>query len=279
MYNRSYNRSYNRGRRGMTFKFKTPKRRRFKSKFTPMPMKDSGGGNGSLRVARFVILGLIAAVIVATLVIGMNMFIVNSDRETSSVYEKTQDSQNAELLRVVNKSNPLDKKYVPKLSDKGAYKINVLAEKNLDKMLKAAKKDGISLGVKYAYVSYDEQAKKYKTLYKSYIKKDGLTEVKAQAKTNLTVPQAGRSEYQTGLLVYLDTQEKVKFKKSKANDWLNKNAKDYGFVQRYSADKTNETSMKADYNAYRYVGKENAYAMLRLNMCLNEYSYYINSRK
>lgn len=249
-----YNRSYNRGRRGMTFKFKTPKRRRFKSKFTPVPMKQPDGGNISLRAARFVILGLIAAVIITTLIIGMNMFIVNSDRENSSVYKKSEESLNAELLRVVNKSNPLDKNYVPKLSDKGAYKINVLAENNLDKMLKAAKKDGISLGVKYAYVSYDEQAKKYKALYKSYIKKDGLTEVKAQAKTNLTVPQAGRSENQTGLMVYLVTQEKVKFKKSQANDWLNKNAKDYGFILRYPADKTNETSMKADYNSYRYVG-------------------------
>lgn len=278
MYNRSYNRSYNRGRRGMTFKFKTPKRRKFKSRFTPMPMKQPGGGSGSLRIARFVILGLIAVVIITTLIIGMNLFLVNSDREASSVYNKTEDIHNAELLRVVNKSNPLDKKYVPKLAEKYGYSVNVLAEKNLDKMLKAAKNDGIDLSVKYAYVSYDEQAKKYKKLYKSYIKKDGLTEVKAQAKTNLRVPQAGRSEYQTGLMVHLITSEKGKFKKTKAYDWLVKNAKDYGFIQRYPADKTNETSMKADYNAYRYVGKENAYAMVRLNMCLNEYSLYIKSR-
>ena len=264
MYNR---RSYNRGRRGMTFKFKTPKRRKFRS-IAPSPITNSGGSAARLNIARIVIIVLIAAVIVAAIVIGMNIFGNTADRATSSDYANSEKSHNAELLRVVNKSNPLDKNYVPELVDKDGYRLNVLAENSLDKLLSKAKKDGVSLYVKYAYVSYDEQKKLYDTEYKSLIKNEGLTEVKAQAKTNLTIPQAGRSEFQTGLMVSFRSQEKGKFKNSKASDWLFKNAKEYGFVLRYPEDKEAETSMNANFKSYRYVGKENAEVMQSCSLTL-----------
>lgn len=276
MYNRSY---YNRGRRGMTFKFKPPKRRKFKSAVYPKPMGESGASFAKLNLLRILIVVLIAAIIVWGFFVVFHFAINGSTRQNSSEYASSETNNNAELLRVVNKSTPLDKDYVPKLVEKNGYKLNVLAEKSLDKLLAAAKKQGISLYVKYAYVSYAEQKKLYNAEYKHYIEKEGLSEVKAQAKTNLTIPQEGRSEFQTGLMVSFRSQEKGKFKNSKASAWLDKNAKDYGFVLRYPEDKEDVTSMNANYKSYRYVGEENAEVMQSLNMCLNEYSYYVNSRQ
>ncbi len=276
MYNRSY---YNRGRRGMTFKFKPPKHRKFKSAVYPKPKGDSGASVLKLNLLRILIVVLIVAIIAGAFFVVLHFAINNSTRQNSADYASSEQNNNAELLRVVNKSTPLEKDYVPDLVDKGSYKINVLAEKNLDKLLADAKKQGIDLYVKYAYVSYDEQKKLYTAEYKNYIEKEGLSEVKAQAKTNLTIPQAGRSEFQTGLMVSFRSNEKGKFKNSKASAWLDKNAKNYGFILRYPEDKEAQTSMNANYKSYRYVGEENAEVMQSLNMCLNEYSYYVSSRE
>lgn len=271
-----YNRSYNRGRRGMTFRFKPPRRRRFKS-ISAKPLKQSNGSFSQLRIFRVVVVALIVVVVVGAVVAGINIFRMNAQRQSASDVDASE-KYNSQLLQVVNKSFPLDKDYVPELVEKDGYRISPLAEKSLDKLLAAAKKDNIDLYVKYAFVSYGQQKKIYTDEYKKQLAK-GMTEVKAQAKTTQTIPQPGRSEFQTGLMVSFRSNEKGKFKNSKASEWLSKNAKKYGFVLRYPKDKEDITSMNANYKSYRYVGESNASVMQSLNMCLNEYNYYVNSRK
>ncbi len=273
-----YNRSYNRGRRGMTFKFKPPRRRRFKSLKSSSINKRPKAPVYKLHLAKIAVLVLIVAVVFASIVIGVNLSKPDNKREKSVYYKTSTENNNADLLRVVNKSNPLDKNYIPELVEKDGYRLSVLAEKSLDELLADAKKQGISLYVKYAYVSYDEQKKLYDAQYKMNLKKYGLSEVKAQARTNVVIPQAGRCEFQTGLMVSFRSEQKGKFKDSTASDWLGKNAKKYGFVLRYPPDKTSQTSMNWNPKSYRYVGRENAQVMQSLNMCLNEYSYYVSSR-
>lgn len=270
-----YRRSYNRGRRGMTFKFKPPKSRRFKS-LTPKPVSGDGS-EFRLRMLRIGVAAIAVIVVLGAIVAGIGIFGFNSARQNTADSDNSE-KYTAQLLRVVNKSNPLDKDYVPELVEKDGYRISPLAEKSLDKLLNAAEKDNVSIYVKYAFVSYNQQKKIYNTEYKKQLKK-GLTEVKAQAQTTLTIPQPGRSEFQTGLMVSFRSNEKGKFKNSKASEWLFNNAKKYGFVLRYPADKEDITSMNANYKSYRYVGEDNAEVMQSLNMCLNEYYYYVNSRQ
>ncbi len=270
-----YKRSYNRGRRGMTFKFKPVKRNRFKS--VALPVGVSGGSAANLRVLRIAAAAVAVIIVIGAVVIGVKYFAFNETRKSSSQYSSAENN-NAELLRVVNKSNPLEKDYVPELVDKGTYRINSLAVKNLDKLLSDADKLKLGLYVKYAFISYSQQKKLYQKEYNKQLQK-GMTEVKAQAKTTPKYPQPGRSEFQTGLMVSFRSREKGLFKNSKASDWLFKNAKKYGFVLRYPEGKEDITSMNPNFKAYRYVGKENAEAMQSLDMCLNEYSNYINSRK
>lgn len=282
MLNNNYNRglgSYQRrsrrrfGKKGFAFRSK-----RYTDPVKHLPTGSFSESTTTLRFVRLVVGILLIVVVVVSLIVGSAMFRTDTVRENSAVYAQTE-SENPELLRVINKSNPVDKKYVPELEDvDGRVFVNKLAYDSLVGMLDAARKDGVNLSVDYAYVSYDDQAAQYKKKFDAYVSKYNLTDVKAEAKTVVTVPQAGRSEFQSGLLVSFKSGEGVKFAYSQAYDWLSRNGIDYGFILRYPPDKTAETSMKANYCAFRYVGGDNAHIMRALNMCLDEYSVYMSSR-
>lgn len=231
-----------------------------------------------LKAVKVIIVILLAAIVLGLVFVGSRLYFSNDSKtvKTSETEAFADTDLNDELLRIVNKSNPLEKDYVPELVERDGYSISPLAAEELDSLLEAAGKDGIELSVSSAYVSYDEQNKLYTKKYKYNRKRYNLTEVRAQAKTETVIPQAGNSEAQTGLLVTFRT--KGKFAGSKASRWLMNNGVDYGFVERYAADKTESTSMKANPSVYRFVGKDNAHMMRSLNKSLNEYVLYINSR-
>ncbi|MCH5298692.1 MAG: M15 family metallopeptidase [Ruminococcus sp.] len=231
----------------------------------------------ALNIVRVVVLLLMLGVVVATVTIGVKSFKNETNLTNSSQY-KSETEQNELLLRVVNKSTPLDGNYVPELVEHTDYSVNILAEKPLNNLLRAAGENGINLSVDCAYVSFEEQDKLYKKTYNKYRKSSGLSQVKAQAKTETKVPQAGRSEFQTGLLIRFKTDENKNFKDTTASRWLERNSVDYGFVLRYPEGKTAQTSMSPDFASYRYVGEDNAYVMRSLGKTFNEYSYYIASR-
>lgn len=231
-----------------------------------------------LKAVKVLIIVLLVAIVLGLVFIGSRLYFSNDNKpvKTSETEAFADTELNDELLRIVNKSNPLEKDYVPELVERDGYFVSPLAADALDSMLEAAEKDGIDLSVLSAYVSYKEQNKLYMKKYKYNKNRYNLTEVRAQAKTETVIPQAGNSEAQTGLLVTFKT--KGKFAGSKASHWLMSNAGDFGFVQRYPADKEDATSMKANEAVYRFVGKDNAQMMRGLNKTLNEYVLYINSR-
>ena len=231
-----------------------------------------------LKAVKVLIIVLLVAIVLGLVFVGSRLYFSNDDKtvKTSETEAFADTELNDELLRIVNKSNPLEKNFVPELVERDGYSVSPLAAEELDSMLEAARKDGVSLSVASAYISYGEQNKLYLKKYKYNRKMYNLTEVRAQAKTETVVPQAGNSEAQTGLLVTFKT--KGKFADSRASSWLKNNSVDYGFVERYPADKEDATSMKANEAVYRFVGKDNAQMMRSLNKTLNEYVLYINSR-
>lgn len=229
-----------------------------------------------LKVARVVVGLLIVALVVGMVIFGSAMYKVDSPDRASAKVENSAPSNDAELLRVVNKSTPLDKDYVPNLEEVNGVKVNTLAVEPLKKLLSDAEGQGIKLYIDSAYIPYDAQGKLFNQLLKKLMKERGLSEVKAQAKCEAVVPQAGRSEAQTGLLISFKTDGA--FENSKAERWLSENCIFYGFVRRYAKDKESVTSMKANPKAYRYVGAQTAEIMRSLNKSLDEYSVYIKSR-
>ncbi len=53
--------------------------------------------------------------------------------------------------------------------------------------------------------------------------------------------------------------------------WLDSHAQDYGFILRYPKNKESVTKIKYEPWHYRYVGVENAKAMKKSGLCLEEY--------
>ena len=107
------------------------------------------------------------------------------------------------------------------------------------------------------YVSYEDQ----KILY-------------MQDASNI---KEGFADAQTGLGVYLKTDDGVSFKETSAYQWLMNHAHEFGFIQRFPEGKEALTGHKAVYNYFRYVGKELATKIHDSGLSFDEYYFnYIN---
>ena len=256
---------------------------RYKRRFKPGNNKKKSVKDPEAYIVKFQLIRYVAIVMVGVILLGLvtaGFMIFNNENPVpnSNNYEQSPDNR-SELLRVVNKNFPLESDYKPRLVNCGNYSINELAFSALCNMLDSAKSDKIDLQVDYAYVSYDEQDEKFRKEYNRLLKEEKFTEVTAEAKAQAVTPQAGNSEYQTGLLVKFKTGENKSFAKSKASKWLEKNCIQFGFIVRYIDAKKSKTLMNSDPGAYRYVGAEDAGMMRSLDMCLDEYFSYISVRE
>ena len=137
-----------------------------------------------------------------------------------------------------------------------------------NKMMDAMKVD---MGTGYvlvnsSYRTIDEQD----SIYSMYVDKNG----EEYAKQYVALP--GYSEHHTGLAVdftvYTDSGESYTFDdKPEYPEWMLANSYKYGFIQRYSKDKTDFTKIAYENWHYRYVGKPHAFYMVKNNLCLEEY--------
>ena len=136
---------------------------------------------------------------------------------------------------------------------------------------------GIELEFSAGFVSYEAQAALYAAQVEALVEA-GSTKVMAREDARRTAPAPGESDMQTGLCVTLryTTQEEDAggFAGSAAYSWLQSSMGKYGFVFRYPADKADYTGVGQNDLVLRYVGPENAAAMRRLSMCLEEYVEY-----
>ncbi len=103
----------------------------------------------------------------------------------------------------------------------------------------------------------------------------GKTEEVARRLTEEVIMIPGCSDHNLGLAVDFNDAETT-FEDTKAFTWLKQNAENYGFVMRYPKDKEDITKITYEPWHWRYVGKDNAIEMNRLNMCLEEYVEYLN---
>ncbi len=68
--------------------------------------------------------------------------------------------------------------------------------------------------------------------------------------------EPGASEHQTGLAFDVTVETHDGFENTPQYSWLMRNAHKYGFIQRYPADKVDETGISYEPWHYRYVGEE-----------------------
>lgn len=155
-------------------------------------------------------------------------------------------------ILIVNKTYSLPKDYNYGLTDEtqAAFK----------KMQKAAAKDDITLEIASGFRSYQEQ----EVLYKEYTAEHG------QKEADTFSARPGYSEHQSGLALDVNGAD---FSMNGGNDmkWLGKHCAEYGFIIRFPEGKEDITGYSYEPWHIRYVGKETAKEMKKLNMCLEEY--------
>ena len=177
------------------------------------------------------------------------------------------------FMSIVSSAYPLTADYVPPLADFRGVQVYPEMTDSLDKMLSAASDAGHDISVIEAYISFEEQKERYETAVQDYRKRTKSSIVKAEATVRKTTPREGESEQQTGLLVYLSSDEDTKFENTPAYSWLVKNCISYGFILRYP-DKENAGGLSFSPHLFRYVGADNAYYITAYDMSFDEYAAY-----
>ena len=192
------------------------------------------------------------------------------ENNLSSNYE-AKEKNNDWRLTLVNYENILPDDYEVKLANiDNIRKFDSRAINELNQMLKALKKSGISnIWVQSAYRSVEYQRNLFNDKVNTYMKQ-GKTREEAEELTLQTINKPGTSEHNLGLAVdfnYVD----YTFDKLKGFKWLQQNAENYGFILRYKKEKEDITKVNYEPWHWRYVGVENAKKMNELDMCLEEY--------
>lgn len=170
-------------------------------------------------------------------------------------------------ILLVNEQNPLPEDYVPeglvnlyemrhsfRLARSDIYLTRETYE-TMERMFAAAEDDGVNgFYVTSGYRSYERQAEVYAESEPGY----------AQA--------PGCSEHQTGLAFDVTAESSNdQFEGTEQYAWLREHAHEYGFIQRYPANKADITGISYEPWHYRYVGVEAATRIREADLTLEEF--------
>lgn len=234
-----------------------------------------------------VMLFMLPLLMIAVLVVGVyfgylsfsDNFVQYDSEETRAVGvqpEFTEDESRC-LLTVVSSANPVEASFVPELTTVKGLEVSTLMAPDLELLLADAEALGLNLKLVSGYISYEEQKQKYDEAVKKYKKENKSTTVKAEVAVKKTIPNAGESEQQTGLIVQFSSGADEKFDSTAEFRWLEKNCVNYGFILRYP-EKENTGGLSYSPSLFRYVGYENALSMRSYNMNLDEYVQYLEAQ-
>lgn len=178
-------------------------------------------------------------------------------------------------LKLVNKDNSVDKEYIPELEEiDDGVKFDKRAISYLKNMINAMYKKGITkIWVQSAYRSYDKQEELFNNKVK-YYKNKGKSQEEAERLAQTVVQRPEMSEHNLGLAADFNTVTNA-FEKTRAFEWLQKNAHEYGFILRYPKDKQDITGIIYESWHWRYVGVEHAKVIKEKGFCLEEYVEYL----
>ena len=206
---------------------------------------------------------------------------VSSSKGEETVVKSNDDyiskEQQKTLYKIVSVADPLERNYVPTLKDFGGVKVSTMIYDSLNKMVNAAKKDGVDLKIRRGYVSYDDQHTLYSGYVNTLLNTGKYTQTKAESIANRRIADSGNSERQLGFSVEFDSEKRSTFNKSEAYQWLIKYGAEYGFIQRYTKENEQVTAMDSDYTLWRYVGKNNSLLARKLGLNFNTLIDYLES--
>ena len=192
---------------------------------------------------------------------------------SGSGYQQLSDP----LLVLVNYQVPLPENWQVTPNFIGEETVDIRIYNDLNAMFLAAQEDNITLWVASGYRSVEDQERILNREIQLHMTNNGMTEEEAREYSLRTINPPGHSEHHTGLAVDLNDVDDG-FEETEAYQWLKDHAAEYGFVQRYRDEKVEYTGIDNESWHYRYVGKEHAQEMERLDMCLEEYVQYLKDQ-
>ena len=256
---------------------KKPQRsKRQKNEFT----MDDDSAAKKLKTALIILPIIMILLAITGLIIGLNQFsgLFAPAQTQSSVQSDAEVYDDSKLLLIVSPDSPLPGDYALNLDSFGGIQVDKMIIPDLQAMLDAAKKEGMALSCDVGYISPEQQHEVYMDEVQRLIAQNGYSNSRALEEAENTVPAENHSELQTGLCVRFSSLRSGSFKGSEEYYWLMSNSIRYGFILRYPEGKESSTGFDEDDSLFRYVGMQNASHMRSMDMCLDEYVRYLNSR-
>ena len=194
--------------------------------------------------------------------------------EFSNIGDDTDDADDADnagwCLVLVNKWNSLPDNYEVELEVlPGGESVDKRIYSALQEMLIAARNEGIYPIVVSGYRTAEEQQNLMDEKIAEF-KAEGCSDEEALNKAEAFVSKPGTSEHQLGTAVDINA-DGINSAGYEVYEWLEKNSYMYGFIVRYSNDKTEITGIIDEPWHYRYVGVEAATEIYNQGLCLEEY--------
>lgn len=214
-----------------------------------------------------------------------------SDTETTAESKEPKpdpsDADNTWAMFLVNSKNQVPEEYCDGIETDLVYEswreyyLDSRAAEYMKQMIKAAEEDGIQLVVMSAYRSVEYQQNNFDKSVQDRIDNRGMTYEEAYADTLKEVQLPGYSEHNAGVAADIMSNEETsmeddRFKNTKAYEWLQENAADYGFILRYPENKEDITGIIYEPWHYRFVGVYYAKLLADKGVTLEEYFEEMN---
>lgn len=178
--------------------------------------------------------------------------------------------ENGWNLILVNREHYIPEDYEVELAElSNGEQVDTRIYPELQKMLDAAREDGLSLFVAAGYRTQNMQLRLLEEKKAAY-QSEGYSKAESKRLAEQWVAIPGTSEHQLGIAVDINA-DTSKCSSSEVYGWLEENACQYGFIRRYPPDKTEITGVINEPWHYRYVGKEAAWEINAQGICLEEY--------
>ena len=182
-------------------------------------------------------------------------------------------------LLLVNRWNPIpDSGYPLALTElENGHAIDARAYTDLQEMMDACRAAGLDPMICSSYRTWEKQQELYENKIQRLLE-EGLPQERAVTEAGTVVAVPGTSEHQTGMAFDVTTETNEGFESTEQYAWLRAHAHEYGFIQRYPANKADETGISYEPWHYRYVGRAAASEMNELGLCLEEYVDWLKSQ-
>lgn len=195
---------------------------------------------------------------------------------TGSGETALSDSKEDWNLILINGDHLLPKDFhIPELTQlRNGHAIDSRAYPDLQRMMDAARAEGLEPLICSSYRSWDKQSELFENKVQSCMAQSGSLQ-DAEKQAAIWVAPPGASEHQAGLAVdivdksyqLLDEGQE----ETAVQQWLMAHCAEYGFILRYPTEKSALTGVGYEPWHYRYVGVEAAREIMNQGLCLEEY--------